>query len=111
MRLRSRRAAPTTLCRGHYDGSEVDCLHQFHHLEEVGLGILQVVHHAVLAVLAKGGLQHRHLINQRLAHLGAVVLHQFALYAQRLSLEGADFGLAVVSAIWRVALVLPNAMM
>ena len=70
---------------------ECDCFYQLHHLEEVSLGILQIVHHAILAVLAKGILQHRHLINESLAYLLAVVLYQFALDAQRLTLEGADF--------------------
>ena len=37
---------------------------QFHHLEEVGLGILQIVHHTILAVLAEGGFQDGHLVNQ-----------------------------------------------
>jgi len=35
--------------------SELNRFHQLHHLEEVGLGVGEVVHHAVFAMLAQGG--------------------------------------------------------
>ena len=56
-------------------------LYQFHHLEEVGLGILQIVHHTILTTFTESGFQHGHLVDERLAHLRTVVLYKLALDA------------------------------
>ena len=55
--------------------SECNGLDKFRHLEEIGLGVLEVIHHAVLAVLAETEiLQHGHLVNECFPNLGTVVL-------------------------------------
>ena len=74
---------------------ERDAFHQFHHIEEVGFGILQVVHDTLLAIVSEDRFQHGHFIDQGFAYFRTVVFDEGALDAECLSLEGTNLGLGV----------------
>lgn len=74
---------------------KINGFHGFHHLEEGGFGIGQIVHHAFLAIFAKGGFKHRHFLNEGFLGFRSIVLYKFALDPESLALEGADLGLGI----------------
>lgn len=75
---------------------EGDGFYRLHHLEESGRCIGKVVHDTVFSVLAQGGFQYGHLLDEGLLRFGTVILDQFARDAERHTLEGAELGFGVV---------------
>ena len=85
----------TRTCVFCHSRSEFNGFDRFHYLEEGGGCIGQIVHHAVFTVLAKGGFQDGHLLDESLLGFGTIILDKFALNAEGQAFESADFCLGI----------------
>ena len=85
----------TRTCVFCHSRSEFNGFDRFHYLEEGGGCIGQIVHHAFLAIFAKGGFKHRHFLNEGFLGFRSIVLYKFALDPESLAIEGADLGLGI----------------